>query len=218
MCQIHLTWTSPVLDVDSLSIYPNSDTQASQVAICIIKVHRSRISPFLIHLIFLKSLYPTKFSFFPHAFDFSFLCLVPCVFLYSDLFDFSVFSKISLNSSSAFWNEILHKLLSFMNFLHTCTLLAKMLNNIRSVLWRALCNIFYPFFNKLLSSFLGKILQQLYSNHIFPVGLWVSCESDIYYFLRSCYPVKEIELHWHELFLTNSCWCILSLGEYKLIV
>lgn len=100
----------------------------------------------------------------------------------------------------------LRSCLSFTNFLCTSKFLIKILDNIKSVLWRALCNISYPFFNKLLPSFLGKILQQLCSDSIFPVSLWVSCESDIYYFPRSCYFVKKNELHWHELFLTNSYW------------
>lgn len=124
-----------------------------------------------------------------------------CISVFRSVFVASPFSQDVLEFQSC-----LSKLLSFTNFLSTPKFLAEILNDIRSALWRALCNISYPFSNKLLTSFLGKILQQLYSDHIFPVGLWLSCESDIYYFPRSCYPVKEIELHWHELFLTNSCW------------
>lgn len=143
----------------------------------------------------------------PCALDLSFPCLLLYVFLYSDLSLWLLhFLKICLNSSAAFQNQIPHQLLSFTNFLSTPKFLVEILNNIRSALWRALCNISYPFCNKLLTIFLGKILQQLCSDCIFPVGLWESCESDIYYFPGSCYPVKEIELHWHELFLTNSRW------------
>lgn len=43
---------------------------------------------------------PTNFSSFPCAFDFSFPCLVLCVFLHSD--PCSIFFKISLNSNSSF--------------------------------------------------------------------------------------------------------------------
>lgn len=68
------------------------------------------------------------------------------------------FLKICLNSNSAFQSQTLHNLLSFTNFLCTPEFFVQLLHNIRSALWRALYNISYQFYNKLLTSFMSKIL------------------------------------------------------------
>lgn len=81
-----------------------------------------------------------------------------CIFLYLDLPFQMLHFQICLDSNLAFQNEAPHKLLLFKNFLSTPKFVVKILNNIRSALWRTLYNIIYQFYNKLLTSFLSKIV------------------------------------------------------------
>lgn len=178
-------WTPFQYVVTEYSSIINS--QVLRVAICIINAHRSNISPLFFDTMSCLSeisLSNILFSILSYPFDLSFPYLVLCVFLDSDV-SLWLLHFLCLNSNLVFQNEISHKLLSFRNFLNASKFLVEILNDIMSALWRALCNISHLFSSKLLTSFLGKILQQLHSDHIFPVGLWVPCESDIYYFPRS---------------------------------